>query len=90
MRTLYADFSCFYIYHFILRNLKTEKQKITKNLRFFEIFDDFFYQKEFLATRLQAECSPTTCPQMTATDQWIFLCAAHKSPKECSAIDYTR
>ena len=31
-----------------------------------------------------------SCPQMTATDQWIFLCAAHKSPKECSAIDYTR
>jgi hypothetical protein len=27
---------------------------------------------------------------MTATDQWIFLCAAHKSPKECPAIDYTR
>ena len=88
MRTLYADFSCFYIYHFILRNLKTEKQRITKNLRFLKIFFD---QKEFfLATRLQAECSPTTCPQMTATDQWIFLCAAHKSPKECSAIAYTR
>jgi hypothetical protein len=27
---------------------------------------------------------------MTATEQWIFLCAAHKSPKECPAIDYTR
>lgn len=27
---------------------------------------------------------------MTATDQWIFLCAAHKTPKECTAIDYTR
>jgi hypothetical protein len=27
---------------------------------------------------------------MTATEQWIFLCAAHKNPKECSAIDYTR
>lgn len=27
---------------------------------------------------------------MTATDQWIFLCAAHKQPRECSAIDYTR
>ena len=28
--------------------------------------------------------------QMTATEQWIFLCAAHKTPKECPAIDYTR
>ena len=27
---------------------------------------------------------------MTATEQWIFLCAAHKTPKECPAIDYTR
>lgn len=25
-----------------------------------------------------------------ATEQWIFLCAAHKTPKECPAIDYTR
>ena len=24
--------------------------------------------------------------QMTATEQWIFLCAAHKTPKECPAI----
>ena len=27
-----------------------------------------------------------TCFQMTATEQWIFLCAAHKTPKECPAI----
>lgn len=38
----------------------------------------------------QCECTADTCTQMTATDQWIFLCAAHKQPRECSAIDYTR
>ncbi|VDM50311.1 unnamed protein product [Toxocara canis] len=38
----------------------------------------------------QEECKPDICVQMTATEQWIFLCAAHKNPKECSAIDYTR
>lgn len=43
-----------------------------------------------LAVRLQSECHPETCTQMTATEQWIFLCAAHKTPKECPAIDYTR
>lgn len=43
-----------------------------------------------LAVKLQAECKPETCTQMTATEQWIFLCAAHKTPKECPAIDYTR
>lgn len=43
-----------------------------------------------LAVRLQSQCFPATCTQMTATEQWIFLCAAHKTPKECPAIDYTR
>lgn len=43
-----------------------------------------------LAVRLQTHCFPSTCTQMTATEQWIFLCAAHKTPKECPAIDYTR
>lgn len=37
-----------------------------------------------LAVRLQEECNPETCTQMTATEQWIFLCAAHKTPKEVS------
>ena len=56
----------------------------------------FIFNRQFcmelngLAVRLQKQCSPSTCTQMTATDQWIFLCAAHKTPKECPAIDYTR
>lgn len=25
---------------------------------------------------------------MKATDEWLYLCAAHKAPKECCAIDY--
>lgn len=34
----------------------------------------------------QSECQPDTCTQMTATEQWIFLCAAHKTPKEVSIM----
>ena len=56
----------------------------------YEHLRQFCQELNGLATRLQMECSPSSCSQMTATDQWIFLCAAHKSPKECSAIDYTR
>jgi len=56
----------------------------------YEHLRQFCLELNGLATRLQLECSPSSCSQMTATDQWIFLCAAHKSPKECSAIDYTR
>lgn len=25
---------------------------------------------------------------MKATDDWLYLCASHKTPQECSAIDY--
>lgn len=39
-----------------------------------------------LAVRLQEECNPETCTQMTATEQWIFLCAAHKTPKEVTVF----
>lgn len=56
----------------------------------YEHLRQFCQELNGLAARLQTECSPETCSQMTATDQWIFLCAAHKSPKECPAIDYTR
>uniref|UniRef100_A0A3P9JXP9 MOB family member 4, phocein n=1 Tax=Oryzias latipes TaxID=8090 RepID=A0A3P9JXP9_ORYLA len=37
-----------------------------------------------MAVPPQSECHPDTCTQMTATEQWIFLCAAHKTPKEVS------
>ena len=53
-------------------------------------FRQFCMELNGLAVKLQLGCQPDTCTQMTATEQWIFLCAAHKTPKECSAIDYTR
>ena len=53
-------------------------------------YRQFCMELNGLAVRLQVECQPKTCTQMTATEQWIFLCAAHKTPKECPAIDYTR
>ena len=56
----------------------------------YEHLRQFCMELNRLAVRLQAECNPATCSQMTATEQWIFLCAAHKTPKECPAIDYTR
>ena len=56
----------------------------------YEHLRQFCMELNKLAVKLQTECNPKTCSQMTATEQWIFLCAAHKSPKECSAIDYIR
>ncbi|XP_062511437.1 MOB-like protein phocein isoform X2 [Corticium candelabrum] len=56
----------------------------------YEHIRQFCMQLNELAVILQEDCSPTVCTQMTSTEQWIFLCAAHKAPKECPAIDYTR
>ncbi|KAJ8025203.1 MOB-like protein phocein [Holothuria leucospilota] len=56
----------------------------------YEHLRQFCLELNGIAVKLQGECNPDTCTQMTATEQWIFLCAAHKTPKECPAIDYTR
>jgi len=56
----------------------------------YEHLRQFSMELNGLAVALQTQCQPETCTQMTATEQWIFLCAAHKTPKECPAIDYTR
>ncbi|XP_046373139.1 MOB-like protein phocein [Haliotis cracherodii] len=57
----------------------------------YEHLRQFCMELNGLAVKLQqSDCNPETCTQMTATEQWIFLCAAHKTPKECPAIDYTR
>ncbi len=55
----------------------------------YEHLRQFCNQLNGIAVRLQVECDPKSCVQMTATEQWIFLCAAHREPKECSALDYT-
>lgn len=73
-----------------INNILTPPEGADEDVWKYEHLRQFCQELNGLATRLQVECTPTTCPQMTATDQWIFLCAAHKSPKECSAIDYTR
>ncbi|KAB0405429.1 hypothetical protein E2I00_018080, partial [Balaenoptera physalus] len=50
----------------------------------YEHLRQFCLELNGLAVKLQSECHPDTCTQMTATEQWIFLCAAHKTPKETS------
>lgn len=48
----------------------------------YEHVRQFCMDLNLITVRLQDECTPATCSQMTATEQWIFLCAAHKNPKE--------
>jgi hypothetical protein len=41
-----------------------------------------------LSVALNAVCTAASCPMMRATDEWLYLCAAHTPPRECKAIDY--
>ncbi|KAJ9465443.1 MOB kinase activator-like 4 [Diplonema papillatum] len=41
-----------------------------------------------LVVHLSSVCTAQTCPKMTATSEWLFLCACHKTPQECPAVDY--
>ena len=52
----------------------------------YEHLRQFCMDLNLITVKLQNECSPETCSQMTATEQWIFLCAAHKNPKEVSLL----
>eukprot|EP00116_Pleurobrachia_bachei_P010026 sb/3470288/ len=56
----------------------------------YEHLRQFCAQLNDLCVLLQPACNAETCSQMTATVSWIFLCAVHKEPKECCAIDYIR
>ncbi|XP_058888434.1 MOB-like protein phocein isoform X3 [Acipenser ruthenus] len=88
------------VQQYIQQNIRTDCSNIDKILEppegqdegvwKYEHLRQFCLELNGLAVKLQSECHPDTCTQMTATEQWIFLCAAHKTPKECPAIDYTR
>lgn len=67
-------------------NLSNEELNLWK----YEQVRYFCKQLNWLSTELQGYCPPRKYPQMIATEQWIFLCAAHKTPKECAAVDYMR
>jgi hypothetical protein len=41
-----------------------------------------------LAVALDGVCTPTSCPTMVVGEDWVFLCAAHRTPQECPAVDY--
>ena len=54
----------------------------------YEHIRQFTIELSHFAVYLGSVCNQTSCPQMKATDEWMYLCAAHKQPQECSAVDY--
>lgn len=53
----------------------------------FENMRQFLMDCNFLICALAGECNEESCPKMIVS-KWEILCAAHKKPKECCAIDY--
>ncbi|EKX34502.1 hypothetical protein GUITHDRAFT_80504, partial [Guillardia theta CCMP2712] len=49
----------------------------------------FTVELSSLAVNLRYVCTAETCPQMKATEEWMYLCAARKQPQASnSSIDY--
>ncbi|KAF4671959.1 26S proteasome non-ATPase regulatory subunit 11, partial [Perkinsus chesapeaki] len=49
---------------------------------------EFMVEFNRVIAEVQTECNEESCPRMSATDEWHFLCAAHRKPVDCCAIDY--
>ena len=53
------------------------------------LYSQFCLELTDLTVAIMPECTHAACPQMKATDEWVFLCANHASPNECDAMSYT-
>eukprot|EP00033_Pygsuia_biforma_P003221 GCRY01003533.1.p1 GENE.GCRY01003533.1~~GCRY01003533.1.p1 ORF type:complete len:212 (+),score=15.93 GCRY01003533.1:109-744(+) len=63
---------------------------VDKSLWQYELLRGFIKELNSLIVLLGDVCNKETCPQMKATDEWVYLCAGHsKAPQECCAIDYS-
>lgn len=54
----------------------------------FEHLRQAMQELNVLVARLDGVCTRESCKIMKATDDWVFLCAAHKAPRECCAFEY--
>lgn len=54
----------------------------------YEHLRQFLIEFNLLLVALGDTCTPETCPKMTASNEWQYLCSAHKKPQDCAAIDY--
>ncbi|CAD5221000.1 unnamed protein product [Bursaphelenchus xylophilus] len=72
-----------------IENILTPPKGVDEGVWKYEHLRQFCMELNGLAVLLQEECTQETCASMNATQSWIFLCASHKNPKECAAIEYT-
>ena len=48
----------------------------------YEHIRQFILELNLLVVQLQGICTSQSCPKMKATDEWLYLCASHRVPKE--------
>ena len=60
----------------------------SKQIWKYEHIRQFVLELNLLATSLKDICSKDSCPTMKGSSDSEFLCAAHKTPIYCTAIDY--
>jgi hypothetical protein len=88
----------FQVEQLIQRMLRADPTALAKIYAVPEDQDTYLWQYEHLrqmmkelnvlVARLDGRCTRESCPVMKATDDWVFLCAAHKAPQECCAFEY--
>jgi len=71
----------------IVRLPEKEDSSTDEKVWIYEQLRQFLIECNFLVSAIASECTEETCPKMVVA-KWEILCAAHKKPKECSAIDY--
>ncbi|CAD8132428.1 unnamed protein product [Paramecium pentaurelia] len=71
-----------------IKQIITPPPEVDINVWQYEHLRQFILELNLLVTQLKGLCTAQTCPKMKATEDWLYLCAAHKKAQECSAIDY--
>ncbi len=61
-------------------------ESVDEKLWQYEHLRQFCLELNDLAVALEHECTANSCPQMKATDEWLYLCAAHKAPQEVGDV----
>ncbi|KAJ0391761.1 hypothetical protein P43SY_002454 [Pythium insidiosum] len=88
----------FEVEQLIQRLIRTDPTNLAKIYTVPDDQDTYLWQYEHLrqimkelnvlVAKLDGVCTRESCVVMKATDDWVFLCAAHKAPKECCAFEY--
>lgn len=65
-----------------VRKIITPPPNVDLNVWQYEHMRQFILELNLLVTQLRGVCTNKSCPKMKTTEEWLFLCAAHKNAQE--------